>query len=90
MKNKIEYCKKTKKFIYSSEAKAIRAMNRYPDIKRVYYCGHCDGYHTTSMGTGLAIQEGIISKPEKLKDISSKDLQDEIDRLQKIIDKKEE
>ena len=49
MKNtKTEYCKETKKYIYSSEAKAYRAMNTYEDIQRVYFCSYCEGFHTTS------------------------------------------
>jgi len=49
------FCKATNKYIYSSEAKANRALNRYSDIKRVYMCESCEteegfnGWHTTSL-----------------------------------------
>ena len=49
MKNtKTEHCKETGKYIYSSEAKATRAMNRYDEIQRVYFCTSCNSFHTTS------------------------------------------
>ena len=49
MKNtKVEHCKETGKYIYSSEAKATRAMNRYDEIQRVYFCTSCNSFHTTS------------------------------------------
>ncbi len=60
--SKIRYCKKTKKYCYSSEAKATRAMNRYKDIKRVYFCKSCNSFHTTSISKDVAIKEGIIEE----------------------------
>ena len=46
--NAIEYCGVTKKYCYSSEAKANRAVNKYDDIKRAYFCHDCCKWHTTS------------------------------------------
>jgi hypothetical protein len=46
--NKTEHCKETGKYIYCSEAKATRALNRYDEIQRVYFCSSCDGFHSTS------------------------------------------
>lgn len=87
---KIEYCKETKKYRYSSEAKANRAMNKYKDIRRVYYCNSCDGFHTTSMGIGLSIEHGVIEKPKKKKNISSRMIQDKINYLENVIKQKDE
>ena len=60
----MKICPATKKCIYSSEAKAMKFVNRYEDIKRVYYCEHCDGYHTTSKTLGQVISYGVLSKEE--------------------------
>lgn len=54
MRQEVNHCKETGKFCYTSEAKAVRAMNRYEDIKRVYCCDSCGSWHTTKMGEGLA------------------------------------
>jgi transcriptional regulator NrdR family protein len=48
MKFKPKYCKFEGKFCYSSESKSLRAKVRYNDIKRTYYCEHCESWHTTS------------------------------------------
>lgn len=83
-KAKIKYCDETGKYCYSSEAKATRAKNRYDDINRVYFCESCESFHTTKIGINLAIQEGII-EPKELKEISPEDIQQEINKLDKII-----
>ncbi len=44
----IEHCEKTKKYCYSSESKAFKAVIKYTEIKRCYYCYHCESWHTTS------------------------------------------
>ena len=62
MKHEIKHCKKTGKFCYSSEAKAVRAMGRYEEIRRVYKCDSCDSWHTTKMGVGLAKLNNIPLK----------------------------
>lgn len=48
-KQDINYCEKTDKYCYSSEAKAQKAVFKYDDIKRCYYCYVCDSWHTTSI-----------------------------------------
>ena len=63
----IQYCKETKKYIFSSEAKAVRSMNKYEDIERVYFCEHCQGFHTTSQE-----KHPDMVKVEKVKKISRK------------------
>lgn len=80
-RGKVTYCSQTKKFCYSSEAKANRAKNRYEDIRRVYHCEHCGNWHTTSMGTGLAVQEGIIKKTKPKKEVTPDQIQARIDQL---------
>lgn len=80
-KANVEYCKETSKYIYSSEAKATRALNRYEDIKRVYFCEYCKGFHTTSMSENAAIMEGIIKEKPSLK-ISKKDIKLKIKELE--------
>lgn len=57
-------CSVTKKSIYSSEAKALKFVNRYEDIKRAYYCEHCDGYHTTSKTIGQVVSYGVVEADE--------------------------
>lgn len=63
MKKDIQHCKETGKYCYSSEAKATRAMNKYDDIRRSYFCESCENFHTTKIGFGLAIEKGIIEAP---------------------------
>ena len=60
MKVEVSFCKLSKgKLVYSSEAKANRALHRYKDIKRYYYCTKCEGYHTTSMDFITALERGL-------------------------------
>ena len=60
MKVEVSFCKMEKgKMIYSSEAKANRAIHRYEDIIRYYFCPKCEGYHTTSMDFITAIEKGV-------------------------------
>lgn len=77
MKSKIQYCNKTNKFCYSSEAKAVKAINKYDDIKRVYYCEDCDNWHSTSI-------EGVKT-PEK--GVSKEAVARELERLLKLEEK---
>jgi len=67
MRQEVKHCKDTGKFCYSSEAKAIRALNRYDDIRRVYYCDSCNSWHTTKMGVGLAKLNNIPLKKKGIK-----------------------
>ena len=55
--DKYNYCKVTKKYSFSSEARAIRKLNSYEDIKRVYFCKHCEGFHLTSKEWDPAMDE---------------------------------
>lgn len=48
---KEQYCEKTGKYRYHSEAKANRAIARYDEIQRAYFCS-CDAWHTTKRGLG--------------------------------------
>ena len=63
-KEVMKKCPVTKKSIYSSEAKALKFVDRYEDIKRAYYCEHCDGYHTTSKTIGQVVSYGVVEKEE--------------------------
>lgn len=60
----MKVCPVTKKSIYSSEAKALKFVDRYEDIKRAYYCEHCDGYHTTSKTIGQVVSYGVVDKED--------------------------
>ena len=77
----VKYCKVTKKYCYSSEAKATRAMNRYDDIKRVYLCEHCNSWHTTSMSYKEALREGVIEPKSNKKPPSKKKIQKKLEYL---------
>lgn len=82
MKQKVEHCKETGKFIYSSEAKAMRALNRYDDIKRVYFCSSCEGFHTTSKDLEETLEYCELSLEEE-----NKLLRKKIDELTEKLDK---
>ena len=81
----IKYCNKTKKYIYSSEAKAVRAVNKYDEIQRAYFCEHCEGFHTTSQTIAQTLADGEISCEEENRLLRQRvdNLVDEIDKLQK-------
>ena len=76
----IKYCGKTKKYCYTSEAKAQRSLNAYEQIKRVYHCDHCDYWHTTKISGGKAFELGIIEAEER-RSISPKRIRKEIRKL---------
>ena len=68
-----KYCKHSGgKYIFSSEAKATRSLNKYEEIKRVYNCPFCNSWHTTSQPANK------VEKPPK--DIS-KDIKDRLEYL---------
>lgn len=52
----LNWCHVAQKYSYSSEAKADKFVKVRPDLKRSYYCSHCDGYHTTSMDMEKAVK----------------------------------
>lgn len=59
MRKEVKTCKNCGgKHIYSSEASATRAMNKYPDIKRVYLCEH-GHWHTSSWTKEMAEEAGF-------------------------------
>lgn len=60
MKTSATYCEETGKFCYSSEAKASRAISRYTDIKRSYYCVFCHSWHTTSQANKRVEIEKVV------------------------------
>ena len=80
---KLKYCPTTKKFCYSSEAKAQRALNRYDEIQRIYHCSDCDGWHSTSMDSETSSSFGYIEEPDE---VSSGDIRK---RLKKLLKKKD-
>ena len=84
MKNDVKVCEVCKKHCYPSESAATRAMNKYPDIKRVYMCSE-GNWHTTSMGIGLAIQEGIVA-PEKKQEPTKEQLEERLEYLRKKVE----
>lgn len=86
MKSEYRYCKHTGKFCYSSEAKAVRAVNKHYNLRRVYYCEHCESYHTTKIGVSLALREGIIEEADVRKTVSPEDIQK---RMEKLIEREE-
>jgi transcriptional regulator NrdR family protein len=71
MTSEIKYCKGNGKFCYSSEAKAMRAMNKYDDIKRYYFCKSCDSWHTTSYDANDAVEGGVIDQREQSNEIDN-------------------
>lgn len=81
MKTEYTYCKHTGKFCYSSEAKAIRAVNKHYNLRRVYFCEHCDSYHTTKIGVSLALREGIIEKVDHSKIVSMDEIEIRLNEL---------
>lgn len=85
---KVEYCENTGKYCYSSEAKATRALNRYEEIQRVYLCPECEKWHTTSMGVGLALIEGLIEPPDT-KVFTIKNVKKRMKKLKRKIKKDE-
>ena len=50
-----DICKETGK-VTRSQAKAERLKISYDDIKRCYYCDHCEGYHITSVDSTKYIE----------------------------------
>jgi len=86
MKSEVHYCPATGKFIYTSEAKATRAMNRYDDIRRTYFCDKCSGWHTTKMGVGLAVKKNLIKAPKK-EDINMDRVKKRLEKLNRKIEK---
>lgn len=67
MRAEVKECKKTHKMSFSSEAKAYRSLNKYDDIKRVYYCEFCDGFHLSSQSLEKVLQYGELSLEEENK-----------------------
>ena len=65
MRTEMKECKKTHKISFSSEAKAYRSLNKYEDIKRVYYCEFCDGFHLTSQSLEQILEYGELSCEEE-------------------------
>lgn len=90
MKNQtVEYCKENGKYKYSSEAKAIRAVNRYDQIKRAYFCKYCEGFHTTSETLKATLENGEVTCEEEnelLRKYNNK-IVDQIDELYKRYNK---
>lgn len=67
MRTTVQECKKTHKMSFSSEAKAYRSLNKYEDIKRVYYCEFCEGFHLTSQSLEQRLEYGELSLEEENK-----------------------
>lgn len=67
MRTEMKECKKTHKISFSSEAKAYRSLNKYEDIKRVYYCEFCDGFHLSSQTVEQVLEYGELSIEEENK-----------------------
>lgn len=80
MKQEIEYCGVTEKYCYSSEAKATRAINRYEEIVRCYFCTYCFSWHTTS-------REDINAQDEQVEQVSIDDVSSRLKQLRKKIEK---
>lgn len=80
MKNRKKYCNKTGKFSYPSEAAASRAKNKYDDIKRVYHCKSCSGWHSTSQTIKQTLDQSSLSL-EEVKELEYKKLKKENNRL---------
>ena len=84
MKIEMKECKKTHKMSFSSEAKAYRSLNKYEDIKRVYYCEFCDGFHLTSETIEQTLEYGELSLEEE-----NKLLREKINRITENINRVE-
>ena len=67
MRTTVKECKETHKMSFSSEAKAYRSLNKYEDIKRVYYCEFCEGFHLTSQSLEQRLEHGELSLEEENK-----------------------
>ena len=79
MRTEVKECKKTHKMSFSSEAKAYRSLNKYEDIKRVYYCEFCDGFHLTSQSLEQILEYGELSCEEE-----NKLLREKINKLEDL------
>ena len=80
MRTTVQECKKTHKISFSSEAKAYRSLNKYEDIKRVYYCEFCEGFHLTSQSLEQRLEYGELSLEEE-----NKLLREKINKLEDLI-----
>lgn len=80
-------CKATSKLSFASESKAIRAVNKYDEIKRAYFCNSCSGFHLTSLNEYEMIERDILSCEEENKLLRSYNnrLVDEVTSLKKIL-----
>jgi hypothetical protein len=58
-------CKETGKLSFCSEAKAIRSVIKYDEIKRTYFCNFCSGFHLTSESEKLTLERGILTCEEE-------------------------
>jgi hypothetical protein len=78
-------CKTTGKLSFASEAKAIRAVNKYDEIKRSYWCKSCLGFHLTSETEGQTLGRNILDCEEenKLLRVQNSKLVDEVINLKK-------
>lgn len=47
MKNKPKLCSKDHMKVSLSESAALRRLNRYDEVKRMYFCDHCSSWHLT-------------------------------------------
>lgn len=74
-------CTQTGKYSYSSEAKALRAVNGYESIKRYYYCEYCNGWHTTKMNENIAVSNGVKDKPKRNRKVSNNKIQKRLNKL---------
>ena len=66
-----QYCGFSGKYRYTSESKALRAINRYDEIARAYICPSCSDWHTTK-------NEGL---PNVYDAITPDDIQNRINQL---------
>ena len=76
-------CHTTNKHCYTSEAKALRDINKFDRLRRAYFCNDCEHWHTTKIGTNLAIEHNIIEPITKKKKITDNRLQKRLDFLLK-------
>lgn len=64
-RNTLLRCEQTGKISFLSEAAAQRRVNKYEDIKRVYYCEHCEGYHLSSRTVNQMLSYDVLGEEEK-------------------------
>ena len=73
MKNKPKLCHKDHNKVSLSESAALRRVQRYAEIERMYFCAFCESYHITKSASGYNnIHDNAPPKKRTLENIVDK------------------